>query len=183
MKKFPQVEFTVNWRPYQLDATSPKEGQNKLAMYNQKFGAERIKQMLPRLTEVFANVGLKYSLGGDTGNTLDSHRLAAWAMSKGGPVVQDKLMEEMFTNYFTEEKYLGDRQVLLAAAEKAGLDRKEAEAVLDSDMFEKEVQVEKKKFARGVNGVPFFIVNGEPAVSGGQPPEVFEQIFEEALAA
>jgi predicted DsbA family dithiol-disulfide isomerase len=32
-------------------------------------------------------------------------------------------------------------------------------------------------------GVPFFIVNGEEALSGAQPPETFEEIFGEMLKA
>jgi hypothetical protein len=142
---FVQVQFTVNWRPFQLDASSPKQvrtavprarrvhgsgspplaarslrgaergagaqGVNKMELYYSKFGEDRVNQMMPRMTQVFSNVGLKYSMGGLTGNTFDSHRLATWALAKGGPAAQDKLMEEMFINYFTEEKFLGDKQV------------------------------------------------------------------------
>ena len=38
-------------------------------------------------------------------------------------------MEEMMKNYFAEEKFLGDREVLLAAATKAGVP--DAERVVD----------------------------------------------------
>ncbi len=31
---------------------------------------------------------------------------------------QDAVVEELFRNYFSEEKFIGDRAVLLAAAEK-----------------------------------------------------------------
>lgn len=71
MKKFPQAEFEVNWRPFELNPAAPKEGTNKMKMYNEKFGEERIKMMLPRLTETFSKLGITYSMGGDTGNTFD----------------------------------------------------------------------------------------------------------------
>jgi len=71
MKKFPQAEFEVNWRPFELNPDAPKEGTNKMKMYNEKFGEERIKMMLPRMTETFSKLGIKYSMGGDTGNTFD----------------------------------------------------------------------------------------------------------------
>ena len=32
----------------------------------------------------------------------------------------------------------------------------------------------------GVSGVPFFVVNGQVALSGAQPPELFRQAFEQA---
>ena len=38
-------------------------------------------------------MGLVYSLGGKTGSTIDSHRLAAHALAKGGEPMQDAFME------------------------------------------------------------------------------------------
>ena len=52
MAKFPQVDFKVTWRPFQLDSNAPKQGVNKLQMYNEKFGAARIASMLPRMNQV-----------------------------------------------------------------------------------------------------------------------------------
>lgn len=48
-------------------------------------------------------MGLNYSLGGLTGNTLDSHRLAAHAYKEGGTALQNALMEVQFptiSSYF-----------------------------------------------------------------------------------
>ena len=54
-------------------------GENKLEMYKSKFGEARVQQMLPQMTKTFAELGIQYSIGGLTGNTLDSHRLIHWA--------------------------------------------------------------------------------------------------------
>jgi predicted DsbA family dithiol-disulfide isomerase len=183
MSKFPQAEFEVNWRPFELNPDAPKTGTNKLKMYNEKFGEERVKMMMPRMTEAFAKVGIKYSIGGDTGNTFDSHRLIYYAGTKGK---QDAVVEELFLNYFSQEKFIGDRAVLLAAAEKSGLDKEEAAKVLDEpSMFKKQVEEEKRLFGRqfGVSGVPYFIINKEEGVSGAQPPETFLEIFTQHLKA
>jgi predicted DsbA family dithiol-disulfide isomerase len=32
MKKFPQAEFKVNWRPFELNPSAPKEGTNKVSI-------------------------------------------------------------------------------------------------------------------------------------------------------
>ena len=42
------------FRPFFLNPAQdgPKEGEDKLAMYNRKFGAQRIAQMLPHMTQV-----------------------------------------------------------------------------------------------------------------------------------
>mmetsp|Transcript_78825 Transcript_78825/g.115431 ORF Transcript_78825/g.115431 Transcript_78825/m.115431 type:complete len:181 (+) Transcript_78825:330-872(+) len=179
MSKYPQAQFEVNWRPFELNPTAAKEGTNKLKMYNEKFGEERIKMMLPRMTQAFANVGVKYSMGGDTGNTFDSHRLIYFAGMKGK---QDALVEELFLNYFSEEKFIGDRTILLAAAEKAGLEKGEVAKILDTpSLYKKEVEDEKKAFGRGISGVPYFIINKEEGLSGAQPPEAFVEIFNDIL--
>lgn len=181
MAKFPQVDFKVTWRPFQLDSNAPKQGVNKLQMYNEKFGAARIASMLPRMNQVFDNIGLKYSMGGMTGNTFNSHRLVRWAESVSLEK-QDALMEVLFKNYFCEEKFLNDREVLLAAVRTAGLDEAEGARILDNeDLWAKEVNDDKTKFGRGVNGVPHFIFQGKFAISGGQPPEAFEECIEELL--
>jgi predicted DsbA family dithiol-disulfide isomerase len=53
---------------------------------------------------------------GNTGPTLDSHRLITFAARHNK---QDELVEELFRNYFLEAKTICDKEVLLAAAEKA----------------------------------------------------------------
>lgn len=105
---------------------------------------------------VYANEGLHYSTGGLTGNTLDSHRLIEWA-GKHGADKQDALVEELFLNYFTQEKYIGDREVLVAAANKVGLTGA-AEYLADPNNGRQEV-LDMVNKARGIGGVPFFVVN------------------------
>ncbi len=53
------------------------------------------------LQETFAKEGLNYTMEGKTGNTLNSHRLIAFA-GRQGPDVQDRVVEQLFRAYFTE---------------------------------------------------------------------------------
>mmetsp|Transcript_8085 Transcript_8085/g.17482 ORF Transcript_8085/g.17482 Transcript_8085/m.17482 type:complete len:160 (-) Transcript_8085:283-762(-) len=150
--------------------------------------------MIPSMTKVFADEGLKYSLGGMTGNTLDSHRLSEWARTEYGVGKQDELMTAMFDSYFCNEKYLGDHDVLIEAATRAGLPADAARSVLeDEGRYLQEVETEMEKARRmRVSGVPFFVVHpaekeGEKGsssqrpfgVSGAQPSEAFIDILEE----
>uniref|UniRef100_A0A6U5CD73 DSBA-like thioredoxin domain-containing protein n=1 Tax=Hemiselmis andersenii TaxID=464988 RepID=A0A6U5CD73_HEMAN len=183
MAKFPQNDFKVVWRPFQLNPDASKEGVNKRQMYKEKFGEARIQAMLPRMVQTFEKIGVKYSLGGNTGNTMTSHRLLQWAGSVGAKQ-QNDLVEELFRNYFEEEKFLGDRAVLLAAVEKAGLDATEGAKIVDDEsLWRSEVDADKKKYVRGVTGVPFFIFDGQFAISGGQPPEAFAEAIQEVASA
>jgi len=171
-----------------LNPQASTEGVNKLEMYKQKFGAQKIQQMIPHMTQVFEGIGVKYSIGGLTGNTFDSHRLAEWASSKYGAQKADELMTQMFDAYFSQEEFLGNHKVLAKAAAKAGLPEEEASQVLaDKSAYVKEVQ-EGLQTARQykVSGVPYFVIHppeGVPAkpvgLSGAQESETFVEIFDD----
>ena len=70
-----------------------------------------------------------------------------------------------------------------AAARNAGLDDAKAREVLDAPTAELgELDEQMQRFARGVSGVPFFIVSDGKKrfkLSGAQPPEAFLEVFED----
>jgi predicted DsbA family dithiol-disulfide isomerase len=55
--------------------------------------------------------------------------------------------------------------------------------VLDSDEFAAEVR-ERERFwqERGIHSVPAVVIDGRHLISGGQPPEVFEQALRQIAA-
>jgi len=181
------MQFSISWRPFFLDPNLPGgEGKDKLAHYKAKFGAARVEQMMPRMVQTFADEGIPgYSINGKVGNSMDSHRLLEYALQKGGPAMQDSLVEVLFDRYFLKGQALSSRQVLLEAAATVKLDG--AEDVLSSDHLHEEVwsQVEGA-YSSGVSGVPYFRIDGGGSgkeVSGGQPPEVFLKILHSLPAA
>jgi predicted DsbA family dithiol-disulfide isomerase len=91
-------------------------------------------------------------------------------------------VEALFRAYFTEGRDISKRQTLLDVVADAGLDRHEAEALLNSaDGLEaiKDAGARARRF--GVDGVPFFLVNGTVTLSGAQQPEAFLEAFRRAL--
>ena len=180
------MDFSVSWRPFFLDPRLPGgEGKDKMEHYKAKFGAERVAQMMPRMVQTFRDEGLDgYSIEGRVGNTMDSHRLLEHALEHGGPDKQDALVEALFDRYFLRGQPLSSRSVLLDAAAAAKLDG--AEAILASDAMQEAVWTSvEAAYDAGVTGVPYFRIDGGgrgKEVSGGQPPEVFLQMFQ-ALAS
>ncbi|KAL0028163.1 hypothetical protein WJX77_011577 [Trebouxia sp. C0004] len=142
----------------------------------EKFGEQRVKQMIPMMMETFAKEGLNYSMEGQTGSTLNSHRLIALAGQQGLDK-QDKVVEALFRAYFTEGQFINDKQVLLKAAEQASISGAE-ELLNDEDELKSEVLHEVKTLAKGVTGVPFFIIDGKHSLSGAQESETFVKMFE-----
>mmetsp|Transcript_9298 Transcript_9298/g.16435 ORF Transcript_9298/g.16435 Transcript_9298/m.16435 type:complete len:263 (+) Transcript_9298:5-793(+) len=177
-----RLNVEVHWLPFQLNPASSKKGINKLQMYREKFGGQ-VDSIIPRMTQTFAELGLKYSIGGDTGNTLDSHRVLRWAHESAGWQAQNALAEELFSAYMCNEKCISSHEVLLEAVSKVkGLDLEAARALLADDntgLAETEKELARGR-AMGVSGVPYFVIQ-QYKVSGAQPVEVFTKMFDEYL--
>lgn len=167
------------WRPFELNPSLPSgRGYNKLQYYNEKFGAERVAQMVPHMKRVGERVGISFSYGGFVGNTFNSHRLIWRAREDGGSALQDKVVESVFRAYFEEEKSLGEASVLRDCAERAGMDT--ASTVLDDESAGTgEVRNEMTEFRAktGCRGVPLFVIDETHVLNGAQPPEAFLEVF------
>merc|ERR1711893_499753 len=88
------TEFEVVWHPYFLDFNLPSSGLTTRQNYQRKGLSEaKLLKLEKKMSSEFASVGLKYSLDGPIGNTMDSHRLADWILDAYGSVVQDKFVD------------------------------------------------------------------------------------------
>ncbi|XP_006338333.1 uncharacterized protein YwbO [Solanum tuberosum] len=172
-----QYDFEIKWHPFLLNPSAPKEGINKKNYYRNKFGS-RSEQMMSRMSEVFKGLGLEYNMSGLTGSSLDSHRLLYFA-GQQGPDKQNNLAEELFLGYFTQGRYIGDREFLIEAARKVGIEGA-ADFLEDPNNGLKEVNEELQQHSSNISGVPHFVLNGKYQLSGGQPPESFIQAFQAA---
>jgi predicted DsbA family dithiol-disulfide isomerase len=89
----------------------------------------------------------------------------------------------LFNAYFTAGENVSAHDVLVRLAGQAGLDQAEAKRILVSDTYGAEVREREQFFQRhGINSVPAIIINQKHLISGGQPPEVFEQAIRDIAA-
>ena len=73
--------------------------------------------------------------------------------------------------------------LLLSLAVQVGLDGERARAILASDEFSAEVRGRQQFYLQqGIHSVPAVIINDRHLISGGQPPEVFEQALRQIAA-
>ena len=79
----------------------------------------------------------------------------------------------------TQEKYIGDRVVLLAAAKSAGIDGAE-EWIDNPNSGLLEIQIEMKKNAQNISGVPHFLINNKYQQTGAQALDSFIHTFKRA---
>ena len=177
-----QHEVRVRWLPFQLNPTMPKEGINRRDYRIRKFGSwERSLELDAQVGAAGNSEGIHFAFDKmeRTPNTLDAHRLI-WLADKED--VQDAVVEALFLAYFTKGRDISNRQTLVDVVVEAGLDRHQAEAVLNSDegmVAIKEANEQGRRFR--VDGVPFFIINGKITLSGAQPPDAFLEAFAKAF--
>ena len=73
--------------------------------------------------------------------------------------------------------------MLLRAVGTAGLDVDEAQRVLSSGDYADEVREQEQFYLQnGIHSVPAIVINDRHLISGGQPPEVFEQALRQIAA-
>lgn len=169
--------FEVKWHPFMLDPSLPKEGLDKNEFHRKKFGS-RAQTLINTVDQAFQGVGYRFGSGGLIGNTLDSHRLIELA-GRQGLDKQNALVDSLMIQCSTQEKYIGDREVLLAAAKSAGIDGAE-ECIDNPNSGLLEIQIEMEKNAQNISGVPHFLINNKYQQSGAQAPDSFIQTFKRA---
>ncbi len=180
----PGFASRVNWHPFQLNPDLPGEGVDRRAYLERKFGgAERAATIYDRVRAAGATVDIPFAFDRilRQPNTLDAHRLVAWAQQPESADSADALVERLFRAYFLEGRTIGDREVLAAVAGEAGFDAASARAMLDSDEGAEAVRaMDRRAREMGVTGVPFFIFNGSVAVSGAQEPRILAEAIAKA---
>ncbi|MHC5542699.1 DsbA family oxidoreductase [Singulisphaera rosea] len=171
---------TVRWHPFQLNPDMPREGIDRRSYRIQKFGSwERSQGLDAQVAAAGRDEGIAFHFDkmARTPNTLDAHRLIWLAGERG---MQDAVVGALFLAYFTDGRDLSDRATLADIAADAGLDPTEVDELLEGNKGLDVVRAAEEQGRRlGVSGVPFFVVNGQVALSGAQPPELFRQAFEQ----
>jgi len=72
--------------------------------------------------------------------------------------------------------------VLQRLAEEVGLDPIEAARILVTDLYADEVRAQEQFYLQhGIQSVPATIINDRHLISGGQPPEAFEQALRQIV--
>jgi predicted DsbA family dithiol-disulfide isomerase len=173
------VDAQITFQPFELNPAMAPEGENIVEHIGKKYGStpEQSASNRAMIQARGADLGFAFNTSERSRiyNTFDAHRLLCWAKDSGH---QHALKLALFKANFTEGKNVSDTDVLVAAAQEAGLDGEEARAILSSDRFSREVRAEEQHWlSLGIRAVPGVVVNGKWLISGGQPPEAFEQIL------
>jgi predicted DsbA family dithiol-disulfide isomerase len=178
------VPVTLHFQPFELNPGMAVEGADAGEYLKAKYGMgeEQLAANRVHLRERGAAVGFTFGDRLRVWNTFDAHRLLHWAGLQGGDA-QRKLKHALLQAYHGDGRNPGAHEVLLELAAAVGLDPRAAAAILSSDAQADDVrQAERFWQQAGIQSVPAVVINDRHLISGGQPPEVFEQALRQIAA-
>lgn len=170
--------FAVQWHPFQLNPDMPREGMDRAAYLEAKFGGrDNAARAYAQVESAAAEAGITLEVAKVpfASNTLDAHRLIHWAGIEGR---QNAMVDALFRAYWQEFRNIGDPDTLAQIAGETGLDAAAIRRLLASDADREDIAArDADARAKGVNAVPTFLVAQQYVVSGAQPPALWAKVI------
>ena len=159
----------------------PREGMNREDYLDLKFGcSDKAKRLYADISTVGEEVGINFEFTKiqRTPNTLLAHRLIRYAKIYGAEM-QSQIVEQLFNSYFIDGEDIGNIEILTELGFRNGIPNDDLYGYLESEKDLKAVKQEDMEARQlGIQGVPFFILDGQYAISGAQEPEAFHPLFD-----
>lgn len=175
-----EIDFDI--RAFELDQNAPEDVESTtVERFAIKYGlslddAEKEVEGISRLG-IEDGIDFKYASTLYT-NTRNAHRLMKLAQSKNDSGLVENLSTKLFDAYFTKNLKLADKNVLLDAGCEAGLEKKEIEDVLNSDLFNDAVERDEEiALTGGIHAVPFYLFDGKYSVPGALSYNDFKTVL------
>ncbi|EYT62068.1 DSBA oxidoreductase [Curtobacterium flaccumfaciens UCD-AKU] len=174
----------VEYHSFELSPDTPVDFEGTEAEFlsgHKGMPVDQAQQMLDQVTGIAAGVGLDYDFEAmHHTNTVKAHQVIHLAKQHGK---QLEMVERLFTAYFERGEHVGQESSLADLAAEIGLDRDEVLSTLRDDAQLAAVRADQAQAqAYGINGVPFFVIDGKYGVSGAQDPSAFEQVLRQVVA-
>lgn len=182
----PDIPVELHFQPFELNPTMAAEGADAADYLKAKYGMSDAQLAKNRsvIHERGALVGFTFGNRARVWNTFDAHRLLHWAglqdqraLASQEPGGKQRALKHAFlTAYHGAGLNPSAQDVLLDLVAKVGLDTQQAAAVLADGRYGDEVRAAEQEWQQaGINSVPAIVINQRHLISGGQPPDVFEQ--------
>jgi predicted DsbA family dithiol-disulfide isomerase len=172
-------EVEVEYHSFELAPDTPVDFDGTPVDYlSQRKGLplDQVEQMLARVTGIAADVGLDYHYENvHQTNTVKAHELIHYAKSKSR---QLDMKERLLKAYFVDGRHVGRIEDLADLAAEIGLDRADVVRALEANEFLADVKADVAQASEyGIQGVPFFVIDGKYGVSGAQDAETFAKVL------
>jgi predicted DsbA family dithiol-disulfide isomerase len=180
-----EVDVELHIQPFELNPHLGPDGEGAIAHLQAKYGIDeaQIAVNQERIRARGAELGFVFDMARRRRihNTFDAHRLLHWAGDEGR---QLDLKRALLRAYFSDGRNVADHDTLVDIAAGVGLPAERAREILSTDEFAADVRTVEQFFVQaGITGVPGVVIERKHLISGGQPPEVFENALRQIAAA
>lgn len=172
------------WHSFQLNPDFPDQTPERVSYYQyladiKDLSYEQAEKLLNGIVDLANEAGLKYNLDkAEMFNSMNVHRIIQKAKSKE---LADIAEERMFHAFFTEGKYLNDKDTLKKLGKDIGLTSEEVHDALTNEMYAYLVKQDMQEAAnRGIDTVPTFVFNEKYSVTGAQSSDVFLETLQKS---
>lgn len=174
---------TVSWKPFIIDPNTEPGGEDYQDYNRRRWGSDGWTRSLRAKGE---KVGAPFANWQVWPNTLHAHRLMRFA----GEAKGSELKGALFEACYEQGKNISSIECLVEVGVGCGVGTaEELSDFLRSDADSREVMLECRSASQsGVNGVPYFIVDGDAVdrpfgVSGALDATQLEQLFNEVCGS
>ncbi|CAN5329023.1 DsbA family oxidoreductase [soil metagenome] len=174
-------DVEVEYHSFELAPDTPVDFDGSPVDYlSQRKGipVQQVTEMLANVTGIAASVGLDYDYDHvHQTNTVKAHELIHYAKSVDR---QLDMKERLLKAYFVDGRHVGRIEDLADLAAEIGLDRAEVVRVLTDETYLADVKADvAQAIEYGIQGVPFFVIDGKYGVSGAQDATTFANVLEQ----
>ncbi len=174
-------DVEVEYHSFELAPDTPVDFDGSPVDYlSQRKGipVQQVTEMLANVTGIAASVGLDYDYDHvHQTNTVKAHELIHYAKSVDR---QLDMKERLLKAYFVDGRHVGRIEDLADLAAEIGLDRAEVVRVLTDETYLPDVKADvAQAIEYGIQGVPFFVIDGKYGVSGAQDATTFANVLEQ----
>ena len=178
----PAVE--IEFHSYELAPDTPVDFQGDEVSFlceHKGMNETQVHQMLKQVAGIAGGVGLHYDFEAlQHANTVRAHELVHYAKAQGRHL---EAKERLFTAYFEEGRNVGRISDLADLAAEIGLDRADVLRSLTENEHLPAVRADQRQAQEyGIQGVPFYVIDGTYGISGAQDPAVFVDVFTRVTA-
>ena len=160
----------------------PETGMDRIDYIKNKFGSiENAKPMYDNMIMQGEQENLEIKLDKikRTPNTVKSHILIDAAKEEKK---ENEVIFELFKNYFTMGKDIGDEKILLTIAKKHSLNESLIKDAFQLDQNKKKInQMDLIAKQMGISGVPFYVFNDHVSISGAQSVSTLKQAIQKSV--
>lgn len=175
------AEVEVEYHSFELAPDTPVDYDGSTVDYlSERKGMpiDQVRGMLDNVTGIAKSVGLNFDYDSvKQTNTVKAHELLHYAKAHGQ---QLQMKERLLKAYFEEGHHVGRIEDLADLAVEVGFDRTDVIRSLTENEYLAAVKADQAQAVEyGIQGVPFFVIDGKYGVSGAQEEDTFAQLLQQ----